>query len=226
MRHVLLLLALASVLAGAPRAAGATDPTVECGACDGNGFPRAASLAANQVAQTTSYYCGPASVHEALDALGVSLSQSAAATALHTTTDGTGWSGGPTSPSGYPVPDVLNARQTQNHYVPQPVSSATSSAVDSYEIDLETDIYGVGAPLVGDAWETKYSDYHLVGHPTDRTIFHWFEIRGYQSYGAATMYEDSVHNASSVSWSAGVPAYSTLPSGQIVSIVSGRGYVW
>ena len=61
----------------------------------------------------------------------------------------------------------------------------------------------------------------------------WFWAHGelvdwptYQSYGAATMYEDSVHNASSVSWSASVPAYSTLPSGQIVSIVSGRGYVW
>lgn len=228
MRHVVLLLALASALAVAPPASAgvALDPTLECGACDGSGFPKAAALAANQIAQATSYYCGPAAVHEALDALGVSLSQSAAATALHTTTDGTGWSGGATSPSGYPVPDVLNARQTQNRYVAQPVSSATSGAVDTYEIELETDIYGVGAPLVGDAWETKYSDYHLVGHPTDRTIFHWFEIRGYQSYGAATMYEDSVHNASSVSWSAGVPAYSTLPSAQIVSIVSGRGYVW
>jgi hypothetical protein len=202
-------------------------PSVECGSCDGNGsLPKAASLFANQAPQITGYYCGPAAVHEALDALGVSLSQSAAATALHTTTDGTAWSGGGTSPSGFPVPDVLNARENRNFYVPQPVSWATSSAISTYESDLGSDIFVVRAPLIGDAWETRYSDYHLVGHPTDRTIFHWFEIRGYESYGAATMYEDSVHNASSVSWSAGVPAYSTLPSEQIVSIVSGRGYVW
>ena len=200
---------------------------VECGTCgSGGSYPSSAHLVANQKPQSTSYYCGPAAVHEALDALGIWLSQSAAAAALHTTTDGTAWSGGGTSPSGYPIPDVLNAYQSRNFYVPQPVSSPTSSAIKTYENDLETDIYAWGAPLIGDAWETRSSDYHLVGHPTDRTIFHWFEIRGYQDSGGSTMYEDSVHNANSVSWHAGVPAYSTLPSRWIVSIVSGRGYVW
>jgi hypothetical protein len=165
-------------------------------------------------------------VHEALDALGVSLSQAAAATALHTSRDGTAWSVGGTSPTGYPIPDVLNARQNRISYVPQPVSAPTAAAIKTYEADLETDIYGWGAPLIGDAWETSGSDYHLVGHPRDRTIFHWFEIRGYEDNGDSTMYEDSVHNASSVSWHAGVPAYSTLPSSWIVSIVAGRGYVW
>jgi len=121
---------------------------------------------------------------------------------------------------------VLNRYQGRNFYVPQPVSSPTSSAIDTYESDLEADIYSVRAPLVGDAWETRYSTYHLSGHPADRTIFHWFEIRGYQSYGASTMYEDSVHNAASVSWYASVPAYSTMASSAIVSIISGRGYVW
>ena len=201
---------------------------VECGeTCGGGGsYPSSAHLVANQKAQTTSYYCGPAAVHEALDALGIWLSQSAAAAALHTTTDGTAWSGGGTSPSGYPIPDVLNAYQSRNFYVPQPVSSPTSSAIGTYENDLEPDIYAWGVPLIGDAWETQASDHHLVGHPTDRTIFHWFEIRGYQDSGRSTMYEDSVHNAKSVSWYASVPAYSTLPSRWIVSIVSGRGYVW
>jgi hypothetical protein len=88
------------------------------------------------------------------------------------------------------------------------------------------DIAALRAPLLGDAWETRYSQYHLVGHPADRTIFHWFEIRGYQSSGASTMYEDSVHGATSIGWSPSVPAYSTLSSAAIVSIVSGRGYVW
>jgi hypothetical protein len=212
----------------APALASFAIPFAQCGdGCGGTGdYPPSASIVANQTPQATSYYCGPAAVHEALDALGVSLSQSAAAAALHTTTAGTAWSGGGTSPSGYPVPDVLNRYQNRVYYVPQPVSSPTSSAINAYENDLKMDIVALRAPLVGDAWETQYSSYHLVGHPTDRTIFHWFEIRGYQNSGASTMYEDSVHGASSIGWSPSVPAYSTISSGGIVSIVAGRGYVW
>jgi hypothetical protein len=202
-------------------------PGSTCGATcgGGGGYPASASLVANQTPQATSYYCGPASVHEALDALGVSLSQSAAAAALHTTTGGTAWSGGGTSPSGYPVPDVLNGYQGRNYYVPQAVSSATSSEINAYESDLEVDISQIRAPLVGNAWETP-SGYHLTGHPADRNIFHWFEIRGYYGSGGTTLYEDSVHGASSITWSGGVPAYSNLPSAQIVSILGQRGYVW
>jgi hypothetical protein len=200
---------------------------VECEDCTGGGgYPASAHVAANQTPQSTGWYCGPAAVHEALDALGISLSQSAAASALHTTTDGTAWSGGGTAPSGYPVPDVLNAHESRNYYVPQFVAAPGSSVIKTYEKDLALDIYALGVPLIGDAWETRTSDHHLVGHPTDRTIFHWFEIRGYEDSGASTMYEDSVHNARSVSWYASVPAYSTLPSSWLVSIVSGRGYVW
>ena len=63
-----------------------------------------ASLVENQVSQQTSYYCGPAAVHEALNALGVSSNQDGLATKLGTTTDGTAWTTGST----YPVPTVLN----------------------------------------------------------------------------------------------------------------------
>jgi hypothetical protein len=203
--------------------------SVECGeSCDGGGgYPSSAHLAANQTPQSKNYFCGPAVIHEALDALGVSLTQSAAAAALRTTSVGTAWSGVGTKPSGFPVPDVLNANQRRNYYVPQPVAAPpTSNAISTYAKDLVTDIAGVHAPLVGDAWETSTSGHHLVGHPTDRTIFHWFEIRGYDNSGATTLYEDSVHGATSVSWYAGVPAYSALPSSWIMSIVGGRGYVW
>lgn len=202
-------------------------PSFACGGdCGGGGgYPASASLIANQSPQITSYYCGPAAVHEALGALGVSLSQSAAAAALHTTTDGTAWSGGGTSPSGYPVADVMNRYQGRNYYAPQYVASATSSAITTYENDLMYDISVIRAPVIGDAWETS-TGYHLIGHPTDHTIFHWFEIRGYFGTGASTLYEDSVHGATSISWSGSVPAYSNLPSSQIVSIVGGRGYVW
>ena len=202
--------------------------SVECGeSCGGGGgYPGSAHVAANQTPQSKNYFCGPAVVHEVLDALGVSMTQTAAAAALRTTSTGTAWSGAATKPSGYPVPDVLNGNQSRNYYVPQPVASPTSGVISAYERDLVTDIAGAGAPLVGDAWETSASDHHLVGHPTDRTIFHWFEIRGYDDSGATTLYEDSVHGATSVSWYAGVPAYSSLPSSWIMSIVGERGYVW
>jgi hypothetical protein len=201
-------------------------PWSECDSCGGGGsYPSSASLVANQTPQATSYWCGPASVHEALGALGVSLSQSAAASALHTTTAGTAWSGGGTSPSGYPVPDVMNRYQSRNYYVPQYVASATASAISTYENDLEMDISAIRAPLIGDAWEVPNGP-HLNGHPGNLQIFHWFEIRGYYGSGGTTLYEDSVHGATSISWSGSVPAYSNLPSSQIVSIVGGRGYVW
>ena len=206
---------------------GAAAQPAECGpSCSGGGdYPSGASIVANQKAQTKSYYCGPAAVHEALDALGVWLTQDAAAAELHTTTDGTAWSGGGTSPSGYPVPDVLNAHQTRNYYVPQPVASPTAGAISTYEKDLEMDIWALRVPLIGDAWEVPNGP-HLTGHPAGKEILHWFEIRGYQSSGGATMYEDSVHGAASISWSSDVPAYSTVASNTIVTIISGRGYVW
>ena len=201
------------------------DPSFVCASCSGGSYPSSAHLAANQTSQSTSYYCGPASVHEALGTIGISLSQAAAATKLHTTTGGTAWSGGGTSPSGYPIPDVLNGSQGRNYYVPQPVSIATSNAISTFKGDLKMDVYAVRAPLVGDAWEVPGGP-HLVGHPANREIFHWFEIRGYQNSGGSTMYEDSVHGASSISWSGSVPAYSALASSTIVTIISGRGYVW
>jgi hypothetical protein len=120
---------------------------------------------------------------------------------------------------------VLNGSQGRNYYVPQPVPNATSNAISTFKGDLKMDVYAVRAPLIGDAWEAPGGP-HLIGHPTNREIFHWFEIRGYQNSGGSTMYEDSVHGANSISWSGSVPAYSTLASSTIVTIISGRGYVW
>ena len=41
-----------------------------------------------------------------------------------------------------------------------------------------------------------------------------------------TDYEDSVHGASSIGWSAGVPAYSSMATSEIVAILGARGYDW
>jgi hypothetical protein len=129
-------------------------------------------------------------------------------------------------PTGYPFPDALNAHQSRNDYVPVGVNGTpTPSQISNYKSDLAVDIYDVGAPLVGDGWETPSRTYHL-GHPHDHTIFHWFEIRGYQNTGGSTMYEDSASGSAYVSWSASVPPYSTLPSLNIAYIIGVRGYVW
>jgi hypothetical protein len=186
-------------------------------------LPAARSLKATQEAQITSYFCGPATVSEMLAQMGKTVGQRKAARELGTNSNGTGWS----DASGYPVPEVLNANQSLNNYVAVGLPwSPTRHEIKTYEVDLVTDInHNGGVPLAGDAYEVAGGP-HLVGHPVNQTIFHWFDIRGYQNSGATTEYEDSVHGASSIGWAATVPAYSALPSATIVNIVGARGYDW
>jgi hypothetical protein len=84
--------------------------------------------------------------------------------------------------------------------------------------------------VIGDAWTTPASEFRLVGHPPNSTIFHWFDIYGYRISSGTTYtnYEDSVHGVPTyiISWAGSVPAYSELASHQIAHIVGGRGYVW
>jgi hypothetical protein len=122
----------------------------------------------------------------------------------------------------------MNAYQSFK-YAPQDVSASPGDQeVETYKTRLTGDIWLAGAPVIGNAWTTKYSEFWLVGHPHLATIKHWFDIYGYNiSDGTTyTKYEDSVHDADSIGWSEGVPAYSALPSHQIAHIIGGRGYVW
>ena len=66
-------------------------------------LPVAVSLQATQQPQVNNYYCGPATVSEMLEQVGVSVRQRAAARELKTTRGGTDWS----DSSGYPVPSTL-----------------------------------------------------------------------------------------------------------------------
>ncbi|HEX2895082.1 MAG TPA: C39 family peptidase [Marmoricola sp.] len=179
------------------------------------------SIATNQVSQKTSYYCGPAAVHEALNVQGIGATQSNLASAMGTTTNGTAWYTG----SSYPVPTTLNNKLGRSFYVPVNVSySPTSTEEGNFQSRVVSDINS-GYAVVGNAYEVAGGP-HLVGHPTNETIYHYFEIRGFSNSGASTMYEDSVHGATSISWYASVPAYSTMDSSKITTIVGGRGYVW
>ena len=186
-------------------------------------LPSARDLRATQQAQVTNYFCGPATVSEMLAQMGMKVTQRKVAKELRTTSGGTDWS----NPGGYPVPNVLNKNQHRNNYVAVGLPwSPTKSQVKTFEVDLVTDInHNGGVPLAGNAYEVPGGP-HLVGHPVNQTIFHWFDIRGYRKSGATTDYEDSVHGASSIGWAATVPAYASLPSATIVNIVGARGYAW
>jgi hypothetical protein len=203
-------------------AARGAGPDAACakGACR-DGLPAARVLAATQEPQHRDYFCGPATVSEMLAQMGTRLSQFAAARELGTTTNGTDWS----DASGYPVPNVLNDNQSRNDYVAVALPwSPTTRQTQTFETDLVADInHDGGVPLAGDAYEVAGGP-HLVGHPLDQTIMHWFDIRGYAEHGAVTDYEDSVHDASSVAWD--VPAYSSMPTSTIVEILGARGYDW
>jgi len=187
------------------------------------GLPAAKNLRPTQRAQVRGYYCGPATVSEMLAQLGKRVFQTAAARELKTNPSGTNWSDN----SGYPVPDVLNRNQKKNNYVAVALPwSPTSGQVRTFETDLVTDVnHNGGVPLAGNAYEVAGGP-HLAGHPVNQTIFHWFDIRGYKNLGAVTDYEDSVHGASSIGWSAAVPAYSSMASSAIVDILGARGYDW
>jgi hypothetical protein len=213
---------LASSFVKAMRADAAAVSKCANGACP-SALPASKSLKLTQRPQLNSYYCGPATVSEMLAQMGKTVGQRKAARELGTNGGGTGWSDG----SGYPVPEVLNANQSRNSYVAVGLPwSPTRHEIKTYEVDLVTDInHNGGVPLAGDAYEVAGGP-HLVGHPVNQTIFHWFDIRGYKNSGATTDYEDSVHGASSIGWAATVPAYSSLPSSTIVNIVGARGYDW
>jgi hypothetical protein len=188
-----------------------------------SGLPAARDLRATQQAQALEYYCGPATVAEMLAQLGRHVSQAAAARELGTGPAGTGWA----AAGGYPVPDVLNANQGINGYVPVALpAQPTAAQLREFEADLVADLnHDGGVPLAGNAYEVAGGP-HLAGNPVNETIFHWIDIRGYHKFGAVADYEDSVHGAPSIGWSAGVPAYSSLSSQALVSILGGRGYDW
>jgi len=186
-------------------------------------LPATQILKGTQRAQIRNYYCGPAAVSEMLRQMGTKVSQSRAAHELKTTSGGTDWS----NSRGYPVPKTLNRNQQRNVYVAVALPwSPTHRQFRRYRRDLVTDVnFAGGVPLAGDAYEVPGGP-HLVGHPINQEIFHWFDIRGYESSGNTTEYEDSVHGASSIGWAADVPAYSALSSRTIVMILGARGYDW
>ncbi|MGH7903628.1 MAG: hypothetical protein ACREPA_05805 [Candidatus Dormibacteraceae bacterium] len=208
-------------------------------------------LTENQETQVTCYYCADASVVEALGAIAAphfhpitlgstpTQAQNNAAWLLNTSpycdnshNGGTAWYGTNArvpSPTGYPVPDVLNYETFGNTryawYLPVALPYYTSSSDTSrFEQDLGFDI-DRGWPLAGNLWEVPRGP-HLDGHPGGE-IQHWMEIRGYGGYGGWVFYEDSASGAEPMlGWYTHAPPYNSTDSNKFVEILGGRGYVW
>jgi hypothetical protein len=170
----------------------------------------------NQQGQVTNYYCGPATVSEMATTRGVPVDQRTSA----------GWMG--TDPdSGTSVDQLVRGL---DHFVGDPgggsyafvpvAYSPTADDQSGFVAHLQSDLttYG-GWPVAGDAWEVPGGP-HLAGHPNVE-IYHWIEIGGQGDGGAATYYADSATTV----WS-GVPAYSWIDTGALVTILGGRGYAW
>ncbi|CFY09787.1 Uncharacterized [Syntrophomonas zehnderi OL-4] len=173
-----------------------------------------------QMIQDNSYYCGPATAAEIIRAKTfTSYSQSDLATPLHCTTQGTPWYDG-VEGSGYPMEDTLNSYCNTNNYIPYGTTVTASGFQEKVIWDIDNN-YGTA----GDAYEVSGSN-HLVGHPTNRTIYHWFAIYGYQNSGTDILYKDSVAGCSDISWSGNVPASSSMNYTTLAGIVNGRGIIW
>lgn len=194
-----------------------------------------------QSPQQTSYYCGPAAGYELLSFLNnttssynthPSLSQSnlAGSDYFQTTTNGTPWWIGSASNKVYVVPRGLNRWRTGTDtgfyeaiaWAGQP----NSSQVASFQTQVTSDIDS-NYPAMGDAYEVQGYD-HLVGHPTNLTIYHWITFTGYDSSGAQLQYADSVYgDGSNTSWSGSVTSpKSQMSTNTIAGILGGYGYVW
>ena len=82
--------ALSETLSPAAKAGAASNTVTAASATATAGTPSSASLTQDQSPQKTSYWCGPATVNEALGQLGKWFTQAQLASELNTTTDGTG----------------------------------------------------------------------------------------------------------------------------------------
>lgn len=173
-----------------------------------------------QYGQVTNYFCGPATV-SAMSATvpGTSpynLSQWDVATYMGTTTGGTSSGGMVNGLNHYVgVPDF--GRNFYGYvamaYIPTAAQRAT------FLQNLQADV-AVDSPVAGGGWEVPGYE-HLVGHPVNQEIKHWFEIGGWNTTTSKIWYADPATTV----WSS-VPPYSWMDMNSLETILGGYGYIW
>jgi hypothetical protein len=156
--------------------------------------------------QSTGYWCGPAATRIALSARIAPPSQSALASELGTTTDGTDWIGQITA--------VLNNRLGTNRYrtTEMPNDPPTQSQRDKLWADIVFSIdnnYPVVANIVAPPTN------HPPGYP-DRTIYHYFAVIGYNPATAQVYIADSANfGGNQLYW---------LSFDQLATLIPPKGY--
>ncbi len=175
-----------------------------------------------QQAQTTNYYCGPASASEALYVrLGYNVSQSTLAGNSYLQTNengGTNW--------GYPyvMPATLNDFTGSSFYeAVDAYDGVNNNTTSTFESDLQTDINTDWAVVIGVYEEANTYTPHLAGHPDTIPISHWIAAYGYDTSGADVSYDDSVYDATSISWYKDVKSpSSTISSSNMNTMMAQR----
>lgn len=176
-------------------------------------------------AQTTSYWCGPAT--------GVMLvkgwsspTQSSMADAMGTTTAGTGWATGPNAP----IPSGINAyngarRDYTGVGVPSGGGTSTDRTTFQQRLVSNTD---AGRGIASNIWQggsTPPSQRLHTGYPS-YTVKHIFAVRGYSNYGTSAYYVDPASGGTGISWGDDVPAYGSATTTKLMPLLGARGYVW
>ena len=176
----------------------------------------------NQQAQGANEWCGPATVSEVANTmynnarLSNPVSQSTAASYMGTNVDGTSVTNlldGLNNYVGLPVSGINWYRFVWVSMSPQPADKTTF--INNLDFDVTR-----GWPVAGDAWE-EINQPHLLNHPPNQLVKHWFEVGGYSNYGDSTYYMDSAMTV----WPA-VQAYNWFDTWTMILIFGGFGYAW
>jgi len=190
----------------------------------------AGSVAMTQQGQEANNWCGPASLVETLRQDGGYIGSGTWGTSRATAQGwaarvlGTGYPGGSgTGGTGWNQQDAFSSalNSYNNHggyYDKVSVGSPYGDYVTDFMTRMESDI-NTGWGMAAVAYEVPNGP-HLVGHPNS-TIYHFFNIYGYDDSASTTKYEDSATTV----WSS-VPPYSNYNTSTLVEIISGRQYYW
>lgn len=208
----------------------------------GPGLPVSIIMGQTQQPQQTTYWCGPASVVQALALMGIYRQQSEAAFRLKTTTAGTAWSGvaldyyaPDVGRSYYPLADVMGSYMylyaRPGRYYPVTVPGMPSGVdVSNFRARVMSDT-AAGYAVVGNVAEVDYAvgqAPRLPGHPSvvgPGGLQHIYTIHGYDTRDDTIFVTDPAAN-SVVSWGWQVPRYSRVNTGTLTVLNGDRGYVW
>lgn len=186
-----------------------------------------------QYPQIKSYYCGPATAHMILKAMGITKTQTvlAGSNYLDTETYGeTPWyiTDG-SSPSQFVMATTLNAIQSYKYYTPSPLGQAGSNPLTvtqckSYVMSATSNGYGIA--LCGQSKANINDPSHLPGYPTNRNIGHWLACRGYYGSGNYIWLVDPAYGAESVSFSDNITGTYAITAEKYQAFIATRGMIW